>query len=73
MLKDMRSMKSKIKAPSANDDLRQMEADKTSRLRALRFAKEAAEREATTLAAAIEPPKPARRRSRAADQQASGS
>lgn len=41
-------------APSA--DLRQKEAEKTSRLRALRLAKEAADREATMPPAAVDLP-----------------
>jgi hypothetical protein len=52
----------KPKHSPANRDLRQTEADKTSRLRALRLAKEAQDREAAAQAAAANPPKPARRR-----------
>jgi hypothetical protein len=62
----MQSIKSKAKPNPLNADLRQMEAAKTSRLRALRLAKEAEDRESAALAAASEPVKPARRRVRAA-------
>ena len=51
----------KPKYGTANRDLQQIEADKTSRLRALRLAKEAQDREAAALAAA-NPPKSGRRR-----------
>jgi hypothetical protein len=44
-------------------DPRQIEADKTSRLRALRLAKEAQDREAAVRAAAANPSKSKRRRS----------
>jgi hypothetical protein len=59
-------MKSKTKPASAGDERRQAEAAKTSRLRALRMAKEAADREAAVREAAANPVKPARRRVRAA-------
>lgn len=58
-----------MKAPAqpkygtGNHDARQIEADKTSRLRALRLAKEAQDREAAARAVAANPSKPARRRS----------
>ena len=60
-------MKSKAKSGLSSTDPRQIEADKTSRLRALRLAKEAADREEAARVAAANPPKPTRRRSRAAD------
>jgi hypothetical protein len=51
----------KPKYGTGHHDLRQIEADKTSRLRALRLAKEAQDREAAArLAANL--PKPGRRR-----------
>lgn len=53
----MHSIKIKPKANPTETEQRQMEAAKTNRLRALRLAKEAADREA----AAAEPPKTARR------------
>ena len=56
----------KPKYDTANRDLQQIEADKTSRLRALRLAKEAQDREAAARAAAANPAKSARRRSREA-------
>ena len=61
-------MKTKAKPTPASDDPRQAEAAKTSRLRALRLAKEAADKEAAALAAAAAASavKPARRRVRAA-------
>jgi hypothetical protein len=63
----MQSSKSKTKPNPANSELRQKEAAKTSRLRALRLAKEAEDREAAALAAAAAPPKATlRRRTRAA-------
>ncbi len=61
----MQPMKTKTKATAAADDPRQMEAAKTSRLRALRLAKEADEKEAAALAAAAKSAKPASRRARA--------
>ena len=54
-------------AVAASRALQQIEADKTSRLRALRLAKEAQDREAAARVAAANPAKPARRRSREAD------
>jgi hypothetical protein len=60
-------MKSKAKSGLTSTDPRQIEADKTSRLRALRLAKEAEDREAAARVAAATPPKPTRRRSRAAE------
>jgi hypothetical protein len=51
----------KPKYGTPNRDLQQIEADKTSRLRALRLAKEAQEREAAARVAAT-PSKPGRRR-----------
>jgi hypothetical protein len=56
-------MKSQTKFTGANGDLRQKEADKTSRLRALRLAKES---EAAARIAADSPPKTPRRPSREA-------
>ncbi len=55
-------MKSKAKLMQANDDPRQAEAAKTSRLRALRLAKEPADKEAAARAVAAQPPKPSRAR-----------
>ncbi len=52
----------KPKSGSTNRDLQQIEADKTSRLRALRLAKEAQDREAAARVAAT-PSKPRRRHS----------
>ena len=52
-------MKTKYTAP--NNDIRQVEADKTARLRALRLAKEAEERETAARLAAANPPKAPRR------------
>jgi hypothetical protein len=57
-------MKNKAKFVQAGDDSRQAEAAKTNRLRALRLAKEAADKEAAARAAADNPPKPTRRRAR---------
>ena len=54
-------MKTKTKL-QANDDPRQAEAAKTSRLRALRLAKEAVDKEAAARAAAAQPPKSSRSR-----------
>jgi len=62
----MQSVKSKAKPNPLNAESRQTEAAKTNRLRALRLAKEAEDRDAAARAAASEPPKPARRRVRAA-------
>lgn len=59
-------MKTKAKSIPASEDPRQAEAAKTSRLRALRLAKEAAEKEAAERAAATNPGKAPRRRVRAA-------
>jgi hypothetical protein len=59
-------MKSKSKPASVGDERRQAEAAKTNRLRALRLAKEAADREAAAREAAASPAKPARRRVRVA-------
>ena len=59
-------MKSKPKFIPASDDQRQAEAAKTSRLRALRLAKEAADKEAAALEAAAKAAKPPKRRVRAA-------
>ena len=58
-------MKAPVQAKSdtGNRASRQIEADKTSRLRALRLAKEAQDREAAARAAAANPSKPVRRRS----------
>lgn len=55
-------MKAKPKFPPPNQDQRQSDAAKTSRLRALRLAKEASDREAAALQAAANPKKPAPRR-----------
>jgi hypothetical protein len=65
VLKNMRSTTSNAKPNPQNADLRQREAAKTSRLRALRLAKEAEDREAAARAAASDPPKAVRRRVRA--------
>ena len=62
----MQSNTSKAKPNPPNSERRQIEAAKTSRLRALRLAKEAEDREAAARAAASVPPKAARRRVRAA-------
>jgi hypothetical protein len=62
----MQQNKSKTKPIPPNGEQRRLEAAKTSRLRALRLAKEAEDRAAAARAAAAEPPKPARRRVRAA-------
>ena len=59
-------MKSQTKFTGANGDLRQKEADKTNRLRALRLAKESEDREAAARIAADSPPKTPRRPSREA-------
>jgi hypothetical protein len=56
----------KPKYGTANRDLQQIEADKTSRLRALRLAKEAQDR-AVAARVAASPSKPGRRRSGQAD------
>ncbi len=61
----MQSNKSNVKSSSPNAELRQTEAAKTSRLRMLRLAKEAEDRESAARAAASTPPKAARRRVRA--------
>lgn len=52
----------KSKYGAGNRDLRQIEADKITRLRALRLAKEAQDREAAARAAAASRAKSARRR-----------
>lgn len=57
--------KSKSSQAPAGDDPRQMEAAKTNRLRALRLAKEAAEKDEAAREAAAKPVKPAKRRARA--------
>jgi hypothetical protein len=57
-------MKTAAKFVPASDTARQTEAAKTSRLRALRLAKEAADKEAAAREAAAKPVKPARRRVR---------
>ena len=60
-------MKSKVKLTRPpGDDLRQAEAAKTSRLRALRLAKEAADKETAAREAAAKPAKSPRRRVRTA-------
>jgi len=56
----------KPKHDTASRALQQIEADKTSRLRALRLAKEAQDREAAARIAAATTEKSARRRSREA-------
>jgi hypothetical protein len=61
-------MKNKAKLVRAGDDQRQVDAAKTSRLRALRLAKEAADKEAAARAAADNPAKPTRRRAKTAVQ-----
>jgi hypothetical protein len=58
-------MKSKPRPNSPGDDTRQAEAAKTSRLRALRLAKEAADKEAAAREAAAKPMKPTKRRAKA--------
>ena len=55
-------MKNKVKLVRVDEDARQTEAAKTNRLRALRLAKEAADKEAAALAAASQPPKASRAR-----------
>ncbi len=62
-------MKAKPKANPVNDERRQLEAAKTTRLRALRLAKEATEREEAAREAAANAVKPAKRRVRVAPQQ----
>ena len=59
-------MKTKFRPDPVSNDRRQAEAAKTSRLRGLRLAKEAAEKEAAAHKAAANPDKPARSRVRAA-------
>jgi hypothetical protein len=59
-------MKSKAKFAPAPNDQRQAEAAKTSRLRTLRLAKEAADKEAAAHEAAANPAKTPKRRVRAA-------
>jgi hypothetical protein len=62
----MRSTTSNAKSnPLNNTERRQVEAAKTNRLRALRLAKEAEDREAAARLAAADPPKAVRRRVRA--------
>jgi hypothetical protein len=61
-----RSMKTKSRPNPLGDNAQQAEAAKTSRLRALRLAKEAADKEAAAIEAAAKPAKPAKRRVRAA-------
>jgi hypothetical protein len=56
-------MKNKANVIRVDDDPRQAEAAKTSRLRALRLAKEAADKEAAALEAASQPPKASKARS----------
>jgi hypothetical protein len=58
----MQSNKSKAKPNTPNAELRQTEAAKTNRLRALRLAKEAEDRETAAREAAAAPPKAALRR-----------
>jgi hypothetical protein len=58
-------MKTKIKSTATDDNPRQIEAAKTSRLRALRLAKEAAAKEAAAREAAANPGKSAKRSVRA--------
>lgn len=53
-------MKSKAKPVPPDAEHRQAEADKTSRLRALRLAKEASDLETATQAAVKQPRKPSR-------------
>jgi hypothetical protein len=60
-------MKTAAKFVPASDAARQTEAAKTSRLRALRLAKEAADKEAAAREAAAKPVKPQRRRVRATE------
>jgi hypothetical protein len=59
-------MKTKPRPNLPTDDAQRAEAAKTSRLRALRLAKEAADKEAAAREAAAKPPKPAKRRVKAA-------
>jgi hypothetical protein len=61
----MQSITSKAKPNPLTTERRQTEAVKTSRLRALRLAKEAEDREAAARAIASDPPKAAKRRVRA--------
>jgi hypothetical protein len=63
-------MKTKAKTSPVTDERRQLEAAKTSRLRALRLAKEAADKEAAAREAAANPAKLTRRRVPAASQRA---
>jgi hypothetical protein len=58
-------MKTKPRPNLPGDDTRHAEAAKTSRLRALRLAKEAADKEAAAREAAAKPVKPAKRRVKA--------
>lgn len=63
----MRSVANNAKPiPLNSAERRQIEADKTSRLRALRLAKEAEDREAAARIAASDPPRAVRRRVRPA-------
>jgi hypothetical protein len=65
--RNMQQSKSKTNPSPPQAELRRLEAAKTSRLRTLRLAKEAEDREAAARAAAAEPPKATlRRRVRAA-------
>ena len=61
-------MKTKAKISPVTDERRQIEAAKTSRLRALRLAKEAAEKEAAAQDALANSGKAAKRRVRTAPQ-----
>ena len=58
-------MKTNAKFVPPNTAARQAETDKTNRLRALRLAKEAADKEAAAREAAAKAEKPPRRRTRA--------
>jgi hypothetical protein len=55
-------MKSKVKFVRPDQDARQVEADKTTRLRALRLAKEAADQETALREAASQPRKTSKAR-----------
>lgn len=73
LAQETQSMTSKAQPIPVGADPRQIEAAKTSRLRALRLAKEAEDREAAARAAAATPSKPVRRRVRAAAAHENGS
>jgi hypothetical protein len=66
-------MKTKPRPNSLVEDAQQAQAAKTSRLRALRLAKEAADKEAADREAAAKPAKPAKRRAKAPAEDQPGS